>query len=41
MWREGIDGKPKSYLISVIVLRAHEIALEKMGDTFTRRMAMQ
>ena len=41
MWVGGKQGKPKSFLISVLVLRAHEIAREKLGDTSTKRMAMQ
>ena len=36
------SGKPKSYLISVLVLRAYEIAYKiTLGDTSTKRIAMQ
>ena len=42
MWKGEYSGKPKSYLISVLVLRAYETAYKiTLGDTSTRRIAMQ
>jgi hypothetical protein len=40
MWEREQEGKPKSYLISAIVLRAYERAC-RMGDTSTRGMAIK
>ena len=42
VWEKVKDGKPKSYLMSVLVLRAYEIAYRKLqGDTSTSRIATQ
>ena len=37
-WEGGHEGRPKSYLLSVIVLRAHETA-RTMGDKSTQGIA--
>lgn len=41
VWERVKEGKPKSFFLSVLVLRAHELARKKLGDTSTKRMATQ